>query len=186
MVCLSWKDFLSQSDAKISTLCTGVQLNLGDRVLGKVEKSDFIALLGKRGHNGLMPLKTVCLNLGGFGEEFYSSGSRVELLTRMRVCTGLALFYSGLRWSWWASWGYQTVTFSLEHIPFVGSFSSAEEPKDPVTCLLWTRILSPGCTIVSWLLLPCLHIFSLSWLATVWICPLELREGQEMGNTERL
>ena len=81
------------SDAESSaSLCTSAELNLGDRVLGKVEKSDFIALLGKRGHNGLMPLKTVCLNLGGFGEEFYSSGSRVELLTRMRVCTGLALF----------------------------------------------------------------------------------------------
>ena len=67
-------------------------MNLGDRVFGKVEKGNFIALLGKRGHNRLMPLKTVCLNLGGFGEEFYSSGSRVELLIRMRVCTGFALF----------------------------------------------------------------------------------------------
>ena len=92
MVRLNLKDFLSQTDAKISTLCTGIQLNLGDRILGKVGKSNFIALLGKRGHNGFMPLKTVCLNLGGFGEEFYSSGLRVELLTRMRVCTGLALF----------------------------------------------------------------------------------------------
>ena len=26
---------------------------------------------------------------------------------------------------WWASWGYQTVTFSLEHLPFVGRFNSA-------------------------------------------------------------
>ena len=36
----------------------------------------------------------------------------------------------------------------------------------------------PGkpCTIVSWLLLPCLCIPSLPWLATRWTCPLELRE----------
>ena len=40
-----------------------------------------------------------------------------------------------------------------------------------------TRTLPQGCTIVSWLLLPCLCIPSLLWLATVWICPLGLREG---------
>ena len=40
-----------------------------------------------------------------------------------------------------------------------------------------TRTLPQGCTIVSWLLLPCLCIPSLPWLATVQICPLELREG---------
>ena len=64
------------NDDEAWPLCTGAELNLGDRILGKVGKSNFIALLGKRGHNGFMPLKTVCLNLGGFGEEFYSSGSR--------------------------------------------------------------------------------------------------------------
>ena len=62
-----------------------------------------------------------------------------------------------------------------------------------------TRTLPWGCTIVSWLLLPCLCIPSLSWLASVWTCLLDLREGpggwmkpiscnQEMGmgDTERL
>ena len=52
-----------------------------------------IALLlcqAKGGHSGLMNLKTVCLLLGGFGEEFYSSGSKVGLLIRIRVCTGPA------------------------------------------------------------------------------------------------
>ena len=52
-------------------LCTSAQLNLGDRVLGEVEKNSFIALPGKGGNSGLMPLKTVCPNLGGFGEEFF-------------------------------------------------------------------------------------------------------------------
>ena len=72
-------------------LCTGAESNLGDRVLGEVEKNSFIALPGKEGHSGLMPLKSVCPNLGGFGEEFYSNGSRAELLIRVRVCAGPAL-----------------------------------------------------------------------------------------------
>ena len=45
-----------------------------------------------------MPWKTMCPNLAGFGEEFYSSGSRAELL-RISVCAGSALLSSGLRWS---------------------------------------------------------------------------------------
>ena len=59
-----------------------------------------------------------------------------------------------------------------------------------------TRTLPQRCTIVSWLLLPCLSIPALPWLATVWTCPLELREGQgsrslfpkdkKWGDTERL
>ena len=45
--------------------------------------------------------------------------------------------------------------------------------------LRWIHIynLPQGCTIVSWLLLSCLCVPSLPWLATVHICPLELREG---------
>ena len=42
-----------------------------------------------------------------------------------------------------------------------------------------TRTMPQGCTTVSWLLLPCLCIPSLPWLATVLICPLKLREGHE-------
>ena len=34
-------------------LCTGAELNLGDRVLGEVEKNSFIALLDKGRHSGL-------------------------------------------------------------------------------------------------------------------------------------
>ena len=71
---------------KTQPLCTGADLNLRDRVLGEVEKNSFIALPGKGGHSGLMPLKTMCPNPGGFGEEFDSSGSRAGLLIRIRVC----------------------------------------------------------------------------------------------------
>ena len=60
-------------------------------VLGKVEKNSFIALADKGGQGGLLPLSTVCLNLGGSGEEFYSNSSRNELLIRVRVCAGPAL-----------------------------------------------------------------------------------------------
>ena len=65
--------------------CTGAELNFGERVLGEVEKNSFIALPGKGGHSGPMPLKTVCPDLGGFGEEFYSNGSRAGWLIRIRV-----------------------------------------------------------------------------------------------------
>ena len=37
--------------------------------------------------------------------------------------------------------------------------------------------LPQDCTIVSWLLLLCLCIPSLPWLATIWVCHLGLREG---------
>ena len=54
-----------------------------------------------------------------------------------------------------------------------------KELKDIVMCIPYgrTRTLPQGCTIVSWLLLLCLCVPSLPCLATVWICPLGLREG---------
>lgn len=47
-----------------------------DRILGAVVKNNSIILPGKGEHSELLPLKTVCPNLGGFGEEFYSNGSK--------------------------------------------------------------------------------------------------------------
>ena len=76
---------------KTQHLCTSAKSNLRDRVLGEVEKNGFIALPGKGGHSGFMPLKTVCPSPGGFGEEFCSNGSRAGLLIRIRVCAGPAL-----------------------------------------------------------------------------------------------
>ena len=38
-----------------ASLYTDAEWNLGDRVLGEVEKNSFIALPGKGGHSGLMP-----------------------------------------------------------------------------------------------------------------------------------
>ena len=76
---------------KTRPLCMGTKSNLRDRILGEVEKNSIIALPGKGGHSGLVPWKTVCPNPGGFGEEFYSSGWRMELLIRIKVCAGPAL-----------------------------------------------------------------------------------------------
>ena len=42
---------------KTQPLCISTELNLRDRVLSKVEKNNFIALLGKGRHIGLMPQK---------------------------------------------------------------------------------------------------------------------------------
>ena len=116
---------------------------------------------------------------------------------------------------WWGKWESASSTFWFQPVwglhadgqhtanfsHLVGGFISvsAKQLKDTVLCIPWggTRTLTQGCTIVSWLLLPCLCIPSLPWLEAVWTCPLELREGlgdwmkpmfcsQEMGDTERI
>ena len=56
---------------KSQPLCTSVELNLRDRVLGRVEKNSFIGLPGKEGHSGLLPSQSP--NPGGFGENFHGN-----------------------------------------------------------------------------------------------------------------
>ena len=46
--------------------------------MGEVEKDSFIPLLGKGGHSGLVPSKTMCPNPGGFDE-----GSKVGFLAKL-------------------------------------------------------------------------------------------------------
>ena len=41
----------------LASLYIGAESNLGDRVLGKVEKDSFITLPGNGGHSGLLPRK---------------------------------------------------------------------------------------------------------------------------------
>ena len=74
-------------DAESSALYTHAKSNLGDRVLGELEKSSFIALPDRGEHSGLLPLKTVSLP-GGFDEELNSSSSRVRV-TRLGCVQGL-------------------------------------------------------------------------------------------------
>ena len=61
-----------------------------------------------------------------------------------------------------------------------GALVPAEELKAIVMYIPWggTRTLLYHGTIVFWLLFLFFCIPSLFWLAIVWICPLELREGQ--------
>ena len=125
---------------------------------------------------GSCPSKTVCLSLQGFGEEFYSHGSRVGLMIRISVC------FRGhipLIWPQVASWSLKDASSSSQHLPFAGVFSSAEELKDTVTCVPWggTQIPSQSCNIASCLLHPCFCILSLTWFTPAWTCVLELREG---------
>ena len=114
---------------------------------------------------------------------------------------------------WWDKWESASSTFWFQPVwgvcacgQHVVNFShlvevsvSVKQLKDNVMCIPWggTRTLPRGCTLVSWLLFPYLHIPPLPQLATVWIFSLELREGhggcmkpiscnQEMGDTERL
>ena len=77
---------------KTRPLCIGAESSLRDRVLGEVEKDSFIALPGKGRHRRLLLSKTMCSNLGGFGKEFYSNHSRVELLIRLGCVQGLYYF----------------------------------------------------------------------------------------------
>ena len=42
----------------------------------------------QRGTQWARALKTVCPILGGFGVEFYSDGSRIQLVIRIRLCAG--------------------------------------------------------------------------------------------------
>ena len=65
--------------SKSQPLYTTAELNLGDRVLGEVEKNSSIALPSKGEHSGLLPSKIVCPNPGGSYEGFYSNRSRVVL-----------------------------------------------------------------------------------------------------------
>lgn len=62
-----------------------------------------------------MPSKTVCPNTGGFGEVFYSKGSRAGLLIRMRMCVEpFNPTSGGLLISFCGSQCYQTVILELK------------------------------------------------------------------------
>ena len=71
-------DFLTLMP-KTWPLCIGAEPNFRHKALSEVENNSFIVLPGKGGHSGLAPLRFMCCNLGGFGEEFNSKGLRVGL-----------------------------------------------------------------------------------------------------------
>ena len=138
--------------------------------VGIWSRERFIA--GPSKENGWLMLKKPKLPNGVGGEVFigkiWGEGCR--------VCGFLLI-------GWW--WGNRAVLQESCAQPEVtilhlgGGLSSAEELKDITMYIPWggTRTLPQGCTVVSWLLLPCLCIPCLPWLVTIWICPLEFREG---------
>ena len=79
-------------------LCTSAKLNLGDEFWVKQKRISLLLCQVKGDIVGLCPQK-LCVPTQGFGEEFYSNGSRVGLLIIIRVCAGPALLQSGLRQS---------------------------------------------------------------------------------------
>ena len=66
---------------KAQPLCTGAKLDLGDKVLGEVEKNTFIVLSGKEGHSRANGSK-LYPNPEGFCGEFYNNDLRAGLLIR--------------------------------------------------------------------------------------------------------
>ena len=75
---------------KAQPLCTGAASNLGDRVLGEVEKNNFIALPGNGGHSGLLPLK-LCVPTQEDLMSFRANDSRMGLLNKISVCAAPTL-----------------------------------------------------------------------------------------------
>ena len=66
-----WKletTFISDAENSAS-LCPGAEMNLGDKVLSKVEKDSFIALPGKGEHSGFLPWEIMCSNPEGYDKE---------------------------------------------------------------------------------------------------------------------
>ena len=66
---------------KAQPLCTDAKLDLGDRVLGEVEKNTFIVWSGTEGHSSTNGSK-LYPNPEGFGGELYHNDLRAGLLIR--------------------------------------------------------------------------------------------------------
>ena len=62
--------------------------------MGEVEKNNFIALPGKGGHSGPMPLKTVCPNLGVFDEKIFGFFFFFFFLAALGLCCRTRAFSS--------------------------------------------------------------------------------------------
>ena len=78
------------SDAESSaSLYTGAESNLGDRVLGEVEKDSFITLPGKGGeHNRVVP-QVLCLTPWGIGRGLIVGARGQGYVIRIKAVTVL-------------------------------------------------------------------------------------------------
>ena len=73
--------------AEAQPLCTGAELDLGDKRFWSYKKRIALLLCQAKGESA-----GLCPTLVGFGEEFYGNGSRVGLLLRIRVCSEPVFF----------------------------------------------------------------------------------------------
>ena len=195
---------------KTRPLCTGVESNLGDRVLGEAEKNSFIALPGKGWVSRLMLLELCPSRIGGIvavvrsftalvrGWNCWQGSGCVQGLPSFNLASGGLLMSSV--WSNCDLLSGLKNASSSYHLPFVRGFSSAEEHRDAVMCVSWggARTEPWECTVVSWLLLPYLCIpqtpaslVSNSLNPPLWTQGESWRlklvsYKQEMGDTEKL
>lgn len=114
-------------------LQTSAKSNLGDRVLGKVEKNSFIAciaLLDKGDMVGLC-LKNCVSTKWGFGDSLWQWFKEGGVANKIRVC---------------AEPGHTTLDSGGL---LIGGVSPAEELRGVVMCVPWgaTRTISQGCII---------------------------------------
>ena len=132
-------------------------------------------------------LKTMCPNLEKVVKSF-------GVMVQRRSDQLMDILLTGCWWGklelassvfWFQPvWGlHASVQHTVNFFYLVGTSLSAKLLKVVVMTIPQssldggTRTLPQGCTVVSWLFLSCLCIPSLLWLATVWTCPWELREG---------
>ena len=162
--------------------CTpNTKLNLGDRVLGEAEKNRFFALPGKEGHSGLTSSK-LCPDPKRVVRSFtvMFQKAMISLWTFFWLAGGeiggSQHQPSGSDWSG----AYVLVSSMQLTFPTWCRFSYLTNSSKILLCISLEREPGP-CPRAApffWFLLPCLCIHSLPWLAAIWTCLLELREGQ--------
>ena len=176
---------------KTRPLCTGVESNLGDWVLGEAEKSSFIALPGTRWVGRLMPSELCPSRVGalwlwwGVLQRCFEGGIADKDQGACRACPPLI-------WpqvvSWWVLYD-QTVTFSLDWrmlrvVTIFHLLGALVLQKSAETQLCVSLEVEPGLSPKDAQLFPdCSSLVSVSprtpllCLATLWTCPFELRES---------
>lgn len=168
---------------KTRPLCTGAESNLIDRVLGEMKKIALLLCQAKGGHSGLVCHTKLCVPIwGGFGEEFYSNGSRAELLIRLG-CVHFFNLTSHALWmnfscsfnlvSTWSSLEWRMLTNSIAY----WGFSSVKSSKILLCESLGRTRTCPRLHYCFLNAIPLSLQLLLLWSATVGVFTLGLRGG---------
>ena len=113
---------------KTWSLCTGAEVNLGDRVLGRVGENSCIALPGKGDTVGSSPSRLCVLTWGDLW-LISSSGSRAQLWWGSGWMQGLQPLIWPHAISWWTAVlkvikplsGMKSASSGRSHLPLVGA-----------------------------------------------------------------